>query len=307
MSTQVTRATIQGEIQEALYACGSGEIRDRGQSLLNTLGYTSNRCIDLSPNDAETFLATFDPHKQLNTERALLDQWHSVDILFQLTAEEITQATQGRFAFSGGQVDDTIIESYLFLALHLRSSAYTRTQLASVTREVNKLFPMPVMLLFRHGDSLTLAIINRRLSKQDETRDVLEKVTLVKDISCADPLRAHLDILYDLSLPKLHEDFSFHNFVGLHRAWEKRLDTSQLNERFYRDIANWYFWVLQHPDVIPPRDVKTEEQRSLFVIRLITRLIFCWFLQEKGLMPRDLFRRHAVEQMLNDFSTDSGT
>jgi hypothetical protein len=89
--------------------------------------------------------------------------------------------------------------------------------------------------------------------------------------------------------------------------WEKRLDTYQLNERFYRDIANWYFWVLQHPDFIPPRDVTTEEQRSIFIIRLITRLIFCWFLQEKGLIPRDLFRSHAIAQMLKDFAPDRGT
>jgi type I restriction-modification system DNA methylase subunit len=165
---------------------------------------------------------------------------------------------------------------------------------------------MPVMLLFRYGDLLTLAIINRRLSKRDDSKDVLEKVTLVKDITFADPLRAHVDILYDLSLPVLYADFRFHNFVGLHRAWEKRLDTYQLNERFYRDIANWYFWVLQHPDFIPPRDVTTEEQRSIFIIRLITRLIFCWFLQEKGLIPRDLFRTHAIVQMLKDFASDSG-
>src|SRR5262249_340857 len=188
MNTQIPRETIQREIQDALHACGSGELGDRGRSLLNTLGYTSNRHIDLSPNDAVTFITPFDPHKQLNAERALLDQWRSVDILFQLTSEEITQATQGRFAFSGGRVDNTIIESYLFLAIQLTGSRYTRTQLASLTREVNKLFPMPVMLLSRHGDSLTLAIINRRLSKRDETRDVLEKVTLVKDISCTDPL-----------------------------------------------------------------------------------------------------------------------
>ena len=145
MNTHITRETIQREIQEALHACGSGALAERGLGLLNTLGYTSNRRIDLTPNDAATFIATFDPYKQLNAERAFLDQWRSVDILFQLTSEEITQATQGRFAFSGGRVDNTIIESYLFLAIHLMGSRYTRTQLASLTREVNKLFPMPVM------------------------------------------------------------------------------------------------------------------------------------------------------------------
>ena len=165
---------------------------------------------------------------------------------------------------------------------------------------------MPVMLLFRYGDRLTLAVIDRRLHKRDESKDVLKKVTLIKDISLVDPLRAHIDILYDLSLPPLHADFKFHNFVGLHKAWEKRLDTSQLNERFYRDIANWYFWILRHPNFVPPRDVCSEEQRSIFVIRLITRLIFCWFLQEKGLIPRDFFRQPVLKELLKDFAADNG-
>jgi hypothetical protein len=228
-------------------------------------------------------------------------------MLFQLTSEELSRAGQMRFGFSGGRVDNTIIESYLFFAIDLAGHTYTRTQLAGITREVNKLFPMPVMLLFRHGENLTLAIISRRLNKHDESRDVLEKVTLIKDIAFADPQRAHIDILHDLSLSALYEDFNFRNFVELHKTWEKRLDTSQLNERFYQDIANWYFWALTYPGLVLPRDVQTDDQRSIFIIRLIMRLIFCWFLQEKGLIPRDLFRRHVVAQWLKDCSDQSGT
>lgn len=302
----MSESVLKEKIQASLRALGSGSVRDCARDFLNILGYTSEKRIDLEPNTAGAFLDAFDPNKQLNPSRALLNQWRSVDLLFQLTDDEIIQATRGQLAFTSGQVDDTIIESYLFFAIELKESNYTRTQFAGITREVNKLFTMPVMLLFRYGDRLTLAIINRRLSKRDETKDVLEKVTLIKDISCADPLRAHIDILYDLSLPALHADFKFHNFVGLHKAWEKRLDTSQLNERFYRDIANWYFWILGHPDVVFPRDVHAEEQRSIFVIRLITRLIFCWFLQEKGLLPRDLFRQQALKELLKDFAADNG-
>ena len=48
---------------------------------------------------------------------------------------------------------------------------------------------MPALVLFRHGDSLTLAIINRRLHKRDAAKDVLEKVTLIRDIQFAQPHR----------------------------------------------------------------------------------------------------------------------
>jgi hypothetical protein len=299
--------TTKEHIQEALKVFSKGDLCDSARHLLNILGYSSEKRVDLTLNNATTFTATFDSQRRLNAKHALLDQWQSIDLLFQLTSEEIAQAAQGQFTFSSGRVDNTIIESYLFFAIDLAGGQYTRTQLAGITREINKLFPMPVMLLFRHGDRLTLAIIDRRLSKRDESKDVLEKVTLVKDVAFADPLRAHIDILYDLSFSALYADFRFHNFVGLHRAWGKRLDTYQLNERFYRDIANWYFWALQHLGFVPPRDVQTDEQRSIFVIRLLTRLIFCWFLQEKGLIPRDLFRHHAVAHILKDVGSDSGT
>ena len=49
-------------------------------------------------------------------------------------------------------------------------------------------------------EPLTFSIINRRLNKKDESKDVLEKVTLIKDIDFAEPHRAHIEILADLSL-----------------------------------------------------------------------------------------------------------
>lgn len=191
--------------------------------------------------------------------------------------------------------------------MDLKGESYSRTALADITREINRLFPMPAMVLFRHGQTLTLSVIDRRLHKRDESRDVLTKVTLIKDISFSEPLRAHLDILNDLSLPALQDEFHFHNFVGLHLALKKRLDTDTLNRKFYLDVANWYFWASSHEALVPPRDVETDEERSIFLIRLLTRLIFCWFLQEKGLIPRDMFRRRFAEQMLKDTSLGSGS
>src|SRR5205085_1517602 len=131
-----------------------------------------------------------------------------------------------------------------FFAIELGGRQYTRTHLAEITREVNRLFLQPAMLLFKHGDTLTLSIIDRRLNKLDSSKDVLEKVTLIKDIRISSPHRAHLEILSDLSLEQLHTSFAFRDFPGLHEAWRKTLDTSALNKRFYGEVANWYFWAL---------------------------------------------------------------
>ena len=211
-----------------------------------------------------------------------------MDFLIQLTDDEVRAAAAGdqRLLFEAkGKWNGTVIESYLFFALTLKQPHYTRIQLAGITRAVNRLFPMPVMILFRHGDTLTLSVINRRLHKRDESKDVLEKVTLIKDICFAEPHRGHVEILFDLSFAALHDKHAFTNWVALHAAWQKTLDSSELNKRFFQEIANWYFWPLDH--VRFPKDApKADDGKDhISVIRLITRLIFCGFVKEKGLIP----------------------
>lgn len=248
-----------------------------------------------------------------NSETALVEDWQFVDLLFQLTREEITGSSQLRITFGDSlRVDNTIIESYLFFAIALSGSSYTRTQLAAITREVNKLFPMPVMLVFKYGQTLTLSIINRRLNKRDESKDVLEKVTLIKDINVSSPHRAHIEILFDLSLEQLYKASKFTNFVELHQAWQKTLDSSELNKRFFREVANWYFWATQN--VVFPAGAETDEEarNATSVIRLITRLIFVWFLREKSLgnkplVPDELFQKPHLHHLIDLDNPKSST
>jgi len=295
-------------IEESLKGFISLSLEQASLKLFEVLGYRSEKRLVLRPNNTATFLDTFVQEKPFNKDQSLLDDWETVDFLFQLTDAEIQSQSHGSLEFSSkGKFEGANIESYLFFAIKLKKPRYTRTQLSAITRAINRLFGMPVLLLFYHGDTITFSIIRRRIHKRDESKDVLEKVTLIKDIRFTDPLRAHIDILNDFSLQALYDEFYFHNFVGLQQAWEKRLDTYALNERFYREIADWYFWASQHSDVVYPRDVKTEDGRSIFLIRLLTRLIFCWFLQEKGLIPRDLFRKRVGEATLHDFSLKAGT
>jgi adenine-specific DNA-methyltransferase len=296
----MTEVQIKGAIRGQLEAFAHGQLAGNARALFDVLGYHSEKRFDLTPNTADVFRATFDLAARLNPSTALLDEWRSVDVLFQLTGDEITNHGQARLAFDATtRVDNTIIQSYLFLAIGLRGEHYTRTQLANVTREVNKLFPMPVMILFQYGACLTFAIINRRLHKRDDTKDVLEKVTLIKDIVYRTPHRAHLEILFDLSLDQLHARHGFANFVELHNAWQKTLDTSELNKRFFREVANWYFWAVQNVRFPAGAGADAETRNATSMIRLITRLIFVWFLKEKGLVPDRLFDRKQLAQLLN--------
>jgi adenine-specific DNA-methyltransferase len=87
-----------------------------------------------------------------------------------------------------------------------------------------------------------------------------------------------------------------------------------VTKQFYQEIANWYFWARDCTDVIFPKDVKTAEDHAQFLIRLLTRLIFCWFLRKKsnprtgeGLLPDALFDEGGIRELLKDASPEACT
>ena len=277
---------IRTDIQRALSQFTNDELHENAIHLLKVLGYESQRTLNRDTNTTEAFREDFDPDNLINPEKALLHEWQTADFLFQLTADEIRQHTQETFTFNEDPgVDESIYQSYLFLAITLKGATYSRTALANITREINKLYAIPAMLIFQYGHALTFSIINRRPSQRDAALDVLEKVTLIKDIDVVNPHRAHLDILAELSLDALYQQHGFTNFLELHQAWQQTLDTSELNRRFFKEIADWYFWAVEK--VTFPTDAGDDAavRNATCIIRLITRLIFVWFLKEKGLVP----------------------
>jgi type I restriction-modification system DNA methylase subunit len=278
--------------------------------LFGVLGYHSNeKRYYIEPPTAEGFIADFTSNsdRSFNPTKALVENWEYVDMIFQITGEELKQTNPKLFKLDENSWRKGLYKSFLFFAIELAPQNYTRTQLATITREINKLFQMPVSILFRHGSSITLSIVTHRSHKKDGTRDVLEKVTLIKDINFANPHRAHIEILYDLSVEPLHQKFSFTNFDQLQQAWKQTLDSSELNKRFFREIADWYFWAGTQV-AFPPEAGPTDEIRNATgLIRLLTRLIFVWFLKEKNLIPDDLFNRGKVEELLPDLVPEETT
>lgn len=289
---------IKQNISTALQGFSEGNLFDNAIKLFSSLGYKTERQSRLSKNTYKGFIEDFPTASgKMNLKKALPEQWKAIELLFQLTQTEMTRQS---FLFDTGKVDNAIIEAYLFFAIELTGSDYTRTQLSDITRELNKVYSMPVMVLFKYGNQLTLSVIKRRLHKKDESKDVLEKVTLIKDISIEEPHRAHIEILFDLSFDKLQSDFEFRNFVELHNAWQKTLDSSELNKRFYKELANWYFWAVDNVEFPDDVEKDREKRNSTNVIRMLTRLIFVWFLKEKdNLIPDELFNKKKLDKLLD--------
>lgn len=290
------------DLIESLAGFGSQPFPAAARAFFRTLGYQSDRTLRIAtPKD---FCAALDSAGTLtDRERETLHQLTSLHLLFQLTDSEL--ALQPELLDDPTAVQTTKIHSYLFFAVELPPGHYTRTALSALVRAINKPLPMPALVLFRHGDTVSLGIIHRRLSKRDQAKDVLEKVTLIKEIAFADPIRAHTEILNDFALANLDADFGVSNFVHLHEAWQKRLGSYALSNDFYREIADWYFWAHHQVDddtIRLPQHCDTEQERSLFLIRLLTRVIFSWFLVEKRLIPTDLFREHRLKALLKEFT-----
>ena len=294
---------VKESILQSLRAFSGDSLTENALKLFKTLGYNTDRQAPLpNPTYAEFKTSFVDGNPRFNEDKALINDWKYIDFLFQLSKEEINRQHS---LFDTKRVDDTIIESYLFFAIELAGAQYTRTALSNIIREINKLFPMPAMILFKYGESLTLAVINRRLHKRDESKDVLlKKVTLIKDINITNPHRAHIEILFDLSFNELLRKHKFTNFVELHNAWRKTLDTKELNKRFYRELSNWYFWAMDHVSFPDDGEKDRDIRNSTNLIRFITRIIFIWFIKEKGLVPELLFDRRALGSIVRAFAKD---
>ena len=306
--------TIRQNIENALKNFGNQPLREAATTFLNTLGYYSKRvgndAIDKNRFDRLTAAAleTANP-----TDKLCIDDWHSFCQIMQVADAEINQQLepeQGSL-FESTQIDDGLRTSYMFVTVELTKETYTRTQLADITRFINKAFEKSIMVMFRYGAVLSLAIINRRPHLRNTTKQVLEKVTLIKDIHLASPKRAHIDIVSELHLHRLiqDKDKNVKDFDTLHAAWESILNTEALNKQFYRKLFAWYEWAVKEATF--PTDENRVIKPEEHVIRLITRLLFIWFIkdmvyQEKGLVADELFNKAQIQDLLTEDDFDNG-
>ena len=253
-------------ITEALASFQSSPLKEAATHLLNVLGYRSERSLSGTDSSPESFLDLFGSGHSFDRSKALVSEWKSADLLFQLTDQELSRESS---LFTDTSVNSGLLKSYVFISIELRGKDYARGKLSAITRQINRLFPMPVMVLFRHQGLLTIAVINRRLHKLDESKDVLGKVTLISDIDFARPHRGHLDILASLISSNLvhPQKKPITDFDTLHAAWERIFNIELLNERFYRELSNWYFWALPQVDFPADLEPDAEKRRATGLIR----------------------------------------
>ena len=294
-------AALRGAVRAALAGLAGGPLREGAEALFAALGYASDRTPGFGGAGAVVkWLAEEIGDRPLtDRQRESLAGWRDAELLFQITDDEIDRRQLA--LLDGARFDAGRQKSFLFAAVDLADGSRTRARLADAVRAVNARLKMPVVLLFRHGESVTLGVAHRRAHKRDDDRDVLERVTLVKDIRIAAPHRAHVELLADLALPRMVAA-GVGDFDGLHAEWERVLDIETLNRRFFRELFEWFRQAVASCRF--PDDGAGEGSAERHVIRLITRLLFIWFMKEKGLVPEELFEDEFAETALGNHAPE---
>ena len=305
MSAQSTT----NDIRTALSAAAAGDFPELATAILGPLGYRSERTLTGQTGKPTDFIQQFPAQNPgTHSERTFLENAQSVRILFQFTGSEVQAQTQ-QGLFDAVDFDTGNARSFLFAAVELNGNSYSRGQYAALTRELNKHIQLPTVALYRTADNrITLAFVHHRPHKREATRDVLGSVSLIREIDPASPHRAHLDILSELSLPErlrwMDSHVKTHNFDGLLDAWLDALDTRN------SIAASTATSLPGSSGPSSPPDSPLEKLRTLppeeHVIRLITRLMFVWFIKEKGLVAEDLLIENRATQLLKDYDRVDG-
>ena len=83
-----------------------------------------------------------------------------------------------------------------------------------------------------------------------------------------------------------------------------------LTKQFYKDLFDWYQWAVDPASgVYFPNNTSTEdddrEDIETKIIRMITRIMFVWFIKQKDLVPDRIFDADFLSTILKDFDPES--
>ncbi len=256
------------------------------------------------------------------TAKEILKENYKDNATFQLIDDVYFVGMVDDAAFEGGKSisPDSITSDYdgiliFAINLHQRSGNLlpTRSQLAEISRAFNRKFPYtPVVIIFKYHDNTNkyIAFANtERLKYKQEWREgeKVGKVSLLRDINIEKPHRGHEDIINQLKIPATGTK-KVDSFAKLYAYWQEVFSVNILNKKFYQELSNWYFWAIKN--VRFPNEPTQEEalqkkqniedliqqHNATNVIRLLTRLLFTWFIKEKGLIPEELFDLESLQK-----------
>ncbi len=193
-------------------------------------------------------------------------------------------------------------EGIMIFALALEGEKPNRTQLTQLTRAFNRASQeLPVILLVKYGEELAFLTCERTSYKQTwRPGDKLGKVTMLKDVHIENTHRAHLRIIEDLKIPS-----SITGYTRLYQFWYRRFSIQALNDQFYAELQDWFYYATTQIKLpIKPAYTSEKENTKNFLVRLLARSMFCWFVKEKGLIRKELLELYDSNQSKYPLTAD---
>lgn len=156
------------------------------------------------------------------------------------------------------------------------------------------------LLVFSDTAQTTWHFLNIKYDEKAEKRRLFRRITVQADRG----LRTAAERLQMIDLASMGKDLSGIPALEIQKRHDEAFNVESVTKAFYKELANWYFWALKH--VRFPKDAPKEADGHdhIGVIRMITRLIFCWFVKEKDLIPEVLFDQRRLDELLDGFAPD---
>lgn len=211
--------------------------------------------------------------------------------------ESIDSTSSGESKYNG---------MFIFACDTLKGKTISRSSVSALTRALNRVADRnPVILIIRQEDDITLATCERMNYAQDWMRgkgEKLGKVNMLRNISCSNPHPGHVQTLELLYSKK------YANFEELYTYWMEVFSCELLTKKFYNELSTWYAWAVQ--SIKFPNNIYLSEDDDKYnheaCIRLITRLIFVWFLKQKHLIPEEFFdEKYISENLIENFAPNN--
>ncbi|MFZ4582881.1 MAG: hypothetical protein ACOYM7_09550, partial [Paludibacter sp.] len=197
---------------------------------------------------------------------------------------------------------DKSYEGLMVFALEL-SKQPTRSELSELTRAFNRISKkMPVAVVFKYGNEIAFATTERKDYVQTwRNGEKIGKITMLKDIVIDKTHAAHLKILSDLKITG--ENVTSYN--KLHKYWQTKFSVQALNDQFYGDLQDWFYYAIQNIKLpFKPEYISENENIKNFLVRLLARTLFCWFVKEKGLIKPQLLELTDWEENKYKLTSD---
>ena len=218
-------------------------------------------------------------------------------------------------------VRDTLAETPLLLASdgiggdfhiiynRLKSQNLSRDLERPLVNQILKEHPY-VLLVFSNESQTRWHFLNVKYDSDIKKRRLFRRITVCPN----EGLRTAAERIAMLDLEAISPNLFGLSPLTIQARHDEAFDVERVTKEFYKELANWYFWAREI--AVFPKDARPDAdgKPSLHIIRLITRVIFCWFLREKknpktdeGFLPDALFDPNCIRTMLEDPSEDSSS